>query len=761
MHPQPPTSGSVCAADAPSAGSARGRFGAFDRYILVLLALPAALLLFNRNWNFTDLHHWDDWFPVGYWINFKMMLVSWDPGTYRAGRLPWNLTGWFVHHWLDTVTANYLLHTLIFLVAAISCYLLLRGMTGRRNALVFSILLGGHPQFMTAVGHDYPDGFGIALNFAGLLLAERAARGVYPRICLMLAGAAAASMFYTNLFLLAFAPFILLFYWFLRYEGWTAGTLRRIWPGTLWFVAGAAGLTLALAAVNYRLEGKWWFYASNLRFATSKFKQDDGVILQGLAWMRSAFWLAQPAAVLAAVLCKTPLAALRRVFRPGDPRSFVAVHCALSSLLVIWWETQRGWALELDYYCSYFLVTSGLLLGIYAAGAVDRWKPGAFWTLIGLLIAACSFAACNPAGRWWLSGEQRGFLAENSLAILGAAVLTAILIRFAAPRRSLSYAASVAILTATIFANTAVAPVAAPRSDNEQRLRRIHEAARLILAVSGGERTTLWFSETDPMGDEMRAVDSTLHRFYLSRSFPAIVKDPWSLSVVPMMRLGVLSSLPPAEIVRQAKASLRAVSFDAVPIAAHRVESDGAGFNIVLMRADQVDSRPLRSLAIGEGKPRQLHILEPGAATPNALTACWIEDSANGLAESAPGGIRVHGGDTDFAYGARCGPLVVPVDGTYRITFRYRVIQPNVYFGVLSGDAQTWLAQTPPFMADGASRVQVATVPLKAGDRILLMTANMGKALSDSLLESLTAEVRSDTLPRAQTSRAAPGAMLQ
>jgi hypothetical protein len=744
----------------PGGASAQGgreslRTG-IDRHLFVLLLMPGCMLAWSRNWIFTKPQFWDALYPLGFWLNLRLYKADWLFDTYYGSRLPWILTGWSLHQLFDPVVANYVLHIATYL-AALSCfYLLLREMVGPRSALIASILLGGHPQFLDAQGHDYSDGFTIALNLAGLLLVERASRSPRSGWLLAAAGLAAASMVYNNLFLVLFAPFILLFYWALCFEGWNRATVRRIWPGTLQFAAGAVGWTLVLAGVNYALDGNLLFYAPSLRFLNSKFGSDDGLRLEGLAWMRRAYWLALPAAVLLVATARSSLAAIRGRFRIQDPRSFLTVHLLLTATAVILWETRKGYALEVPYYCSYFLPGSFLLLGaMFGRETFKHWPAAFYWMLVAGLGLVLPVAQGIVGGKFLMPGFLSGFIGHNSLLLLGAATATAMLLCIAWPGRVLPAICATILLTGTIYANTSVAWIEPPRHDNEDRLRRVTDAVQAIVATANGERPLLWFNQKEPMGDEFIAVDSVLLRDALSRSFPSPKpEDDW-IKLVPLRLLVVLSSDPSEQVLRAARDALRPTAFDVSELKTVRIQRAGSGFNLIFLRADRLERRPAHTVVLaGRDRPRRLRIAGAETTPADAVGECWLQDNPRELVRAFPGGIMVTGDKEKFGHAARCGPFVAPETGTYRFTLQYRRVKHRIAFGVLSGTTKEWIGIVSPATRTGASWSQSVTVQLQQSEQFELMTANAGRPFSDFVLEKLTATVWLDAeLPPRDTER--------
>src|ERR1700683_2734785 len=202
----------------------------------ILLALPAVLVAMNWGWMYNSMGTIDPWVYFGYFLHLGAFKAQLFPNTYYGSRLPWSLPGYFANRMFGVTVAKYGLHFGFYYLAVFSLYFLLKRAVGSRNALLSAVVFGAHAGFLSAIGWDYVDGAGLTYNLLGLVCMARAVSARRPWPWLMLGGMAGGAMFYTNLFLIVYVPFLLAFYLFFEVkaagkENWLVCYRLVVWFG--------------------------------------------------------------------------------------------------------------------------------------------------------------------------------------------------------------------------------------------------------------------------------------------------------------------------------------------------------------------------------------------------------------------------------------------------------------------------------------------------------------------------------------------------
>ncbi|MEO8368536.1 MAG: hypothetical protein ABI806_05005 [Candidatus Solibacter sp.] len=142
-------------------------------YVAVVATVSSFLLLLGGPFsNFSSAGYLDPWYYFAYFTNFRYLVHTYGPNYYVA-RLPWILPGLLAFKLASPETASVLLNAALMTVSAIALYWAVRWHYGITPAVLACAALATNPQFISAIGWDYPDGPAIAYAFIALAFAVR------------------------------------------------------------------------------------------------------------------------------------------------------------------------------------------------------------------------------------------------------------------------------------------------------------------------------------------------------------------------------------------------------------------------------------------------------------------------------------------------------------------------------------------------------------------------------------------------------------
>ena len=231
----------------PEAGPLPGPPGAVSvrlwPYIVAVLLLPALVLWRQDNALYTGAGYLDPWFYLGFFRNLANFKGSVFPFTYYGSRLSWILPGALIHTLFPPLAANCILHLAVQSVATVSLFTTLRIAAGARRAFLATMAFSVNPWLWNATGWDYVDGVGVAYCLLTMALLTSAAVQPVKRWTLLAAGMALAALVYSNLFWVALAPLLPLYYMALAWMWRRTPAIRSFLSLCLWFGAGCAIVT--------------------------------------------------------------------------------------------------------------------------------------------------------------------------------------------------------------------------------------------------------------------------------------------------------------------------------------------------------------------------------------------------------------------------------------------------------------------------------------------------------------------------------------
>jgi hypothetical protein len=696
--------------------------GSAIRYMIAVLLLPLIVLWRQDNTLFTGYGYLDPWFYLGFFRNLVEFKRNLYPGTYYGSRLSWVLPGAALHSLFSPVAANCLLHLGVHTVATVSLFLTLKWVAGARRAFLAAMLFSVNPWLWSATGWDYVDGIAIAYCLLTVALLTWAALQPGRRWALVVAGMAMAGLAYCNLYWVTLAWLLPLGYIAMTWAWHRTPPLRSFFALCLWFGAGCVIVTVALGAVNWFLDGHFFFYAPSvleaLKIRGNNLKWFD------LPWKNGApsAWLmfAAVAAVTAVAILATRL---RNWTRPGNaaPVLFSAqLLCALAWMAYT--QAHGNPVLGIYYYASDLLPFTFLVIGVWFWPGLESVKTRT-WVLICLAAAALF-------GLVWMD-RVAGFLAAVPHAALAgiAALVVSLPFRRRAAGVALSLAGSALLLAVGVGPRYAGLQAHAFRRQYES----IMDARARVETVRRGAAVRFLYDLADSAAPDATALSSTY---------------PWSGSLigksstetVPGMDKLCDVELTPSTVVAAISAngargpgfvqSALAGCWEGKGLRATPVETDGydRGSYRCTMALLRVEPAPgawipagpvfdsgrgadLRDAATAQDSefPPQRWTLQPGGDSRAYL-------------RPGPAGVRVQTHATPGSIAALYAVLRASAAGRYRFAMRYWRTDGFIHFGAYQ--AGHWLASATKPYWDGTDPNLVFWVDLAAGDEFQLAIDN-------------------------------------
>ena len=332
------------------------------RYVAAVCLLPLLVLWRQDNILFTGYGYIDPWVYFGYFRNLVEFTRDLFPGNSFGGHLAWLLPGAVVHKLFAPLAANCILHLGVHTLASLSLFLTLKWVVGARRAFAAAMLFSLNPWLTFATAWDYVDGIGIAYGLLTMALLTWAALVPVRRWALMAAGMALAATVYSNPDWVMLAPLLPLYYLGLTRAWHRTPPVRSFFVLCRWFGPGCVLLTVALAAINYGMNGRIFFYAAALLEVLQR-HSSPAPWWQGL-WRDGAPspWLLfaiAAAAVSAAVLFGEGRSAFRR---PTAPALFSWLFLGSLAWLVCC-QIRGNPLLGVPYHASILLPFSFLAIG--------------------------------------------------------------------------------------------------------------------------------------------------------------------------------------------------------------------------------------------------------------------------------------------------------------------------------------------------------------------------------------------------------------
>lgn len=574
-----------------------GRFHALLAHLrrqpeLFLLAmLPLVLLALNPGWIYSRLHN-DPWLYFGHMQNFPGLSRAFGD-LYPASRLTILFPGVLAYQLFPPVLANHVLHLGLYYLALGSLFYIVTQTVGRRAGFVCCLICGCHFFFLEAVGWDYSDGFIVAYFLAALACLTRAIRAPTWRGWLSLAGVMACAMVIANITAAVLLGLLVAFF-----IAWNRKHRRVPLVGAAVCFAGSGlGLLLLLGFVNWLINGRFWFLASQFEFARKATPNATNAFHTDLRiWIDGAYWLVFPAlATLGAVGRLRQLLWNRdRVERwawLAHRRRRIAVlwHVQLLLVVAVLLSLQLGTQYA---FLQHWFYVSFLVMPLAFLSLSETWS--AWLKRINLatyrgFCAALSVAFVVSAVLPWLGNAPGTWGVPAKIVALGLVGFTGILPFIARPQLRFGMAAAVTLASLNgvcrheFLTKTGAPsqPQASQIRDANQALdaerpkafRAIYECTQIARQLDRQANVWFWFDMNEPLGPVFNSASCTqwLAQRYINREFPAILKPirPKNPVFQPGRKIMVLSADPQAP--EKALDSLRAQGVTAKACEQHAV----------------------------------------------------------------------------------------------------------------------------------------------------------------------------------------------
>lgn len=545
---------------------------------LLVLLVPMLVLISDRSLFFNQAGYLDSWIYYSLYRNLSALKILFAE-TYYPSRLSLILPGYVVNQLFEPLTANYVLHLLIWLAAAVGLYLVVKQIAGRRSALVAATVFAFCPYVLRAMGWDYPDGIGNAyylLTMAFLTLAAR--EETISRRYLFLAGVTCAGALYCNLtwaFLLpSFGP-----YWlFLRKaRGYSLSLGRTL----LYSAAGFVGLSLLFGVVNYRLAGVFLFYLPSINYAIGGVQVPSPYGAKDFKWIVTSPWLyPATAALLAGVV-----SLMRFRWRQGDfhARMVVALYVNLLFCVgvLIAWEFAGQPLLQIPYYASYLLAPTFLFLGVAVFPVTDKLRTETFCLFLAAVFVASSWVWWDPGGTTWL------WMVRTTWTPLVVVAIAAIVAAAAFANRT--WAVGLAVLGLSLLSLNARASTASQWTGRapelvEEAFLRIVEAIEIGAdAARPAQLLSFWYDNYDKNGQEFSSINSSYMYGYtkVPSDYPKLPEAPGDGLVA------ILSSLPDRErkdMLLSVQTSLKQAGIDVDVVTDRVIDRGGVRYGMTIIK---------------------------------------------------------------------------------------------------------------------------------------------------------------------------------
>jgi hypothetical protein len=544
---------------------------------MLLAALPLAQAALDRRWLF-DGPGTDPWIYYGY-FRFARVYLEEAASAYYSSRLSVILPGHLVRKLLPAVPANVVLHLGLYACAIAAFYGSTRIYSGRRGALLASLVLGCQPYFLWAMGSNYVPGFGLTyflLALAAIAAAASRPGGRAAGVLLAVAGAAAVALVAANLFYALYLPLLAAHFLVLNRHG----ARRRLLPAALW---AAAGGTVAFAGLD--AVGWLWGHGSKVFLAPTvlwlwDFSKQPTIFKHPIAgWGPRAWWLVFPVIALGGSLAwllrrqretrpPAPSAAAGGSDGGGGPsglRVFVQLQYVAACAVMAACELEpHGMPLEYFFYAVLLLPPACLALAGQLAPLLDRLSPRVFAGL-----AAATVAVLSPVSVARLQPWDASRLSTIGLPLAAGAIAVAVI---AAGRRGLGPAILVMASLAAALSLTQNPFDRRHRryggyADSPRFFQQVDSTLSRLRAADPSLRLRLWYSmdEEDGRFYDSLACAWRLCQRLVTSSFPDVAGGRMcdGQSLQPGMKIAVLSERPPPAAAAAAEGALESIGLRA------------------------------------------------------------------------------------------------------------------------------------------------------------------------------------------------------
>jgi hypothetical protein len=487
-----------------------------DWKFVSILCLPLLLILLNDRWllSFIVANFVDTWIYLGYFLDLKQHLIVF-PKAYFGSRLPWILPGFLTHQLLSPWIGNYILHFGFFGTAVASLYLILKHVLGRYTAFLTTILMGCHFYFLEAVGSDYIDGAALTYFLLTLLMLTNLANSRHMSLRVCFAGIFYSCTIFTQLFLINYTPFILLYYFFMNRVG--VGRLRSL----LFFTLGFIGITLLFCTVNYFLNGRFWFFKYLIKWTISFAGEKSPYWVPMTTWWKTARWLLLPAITFLGSLATLIFYRKIRLLPQFRTILFFQMLFILTLALHFYWDIKRHQqVLSAQFYTSYFLPLLFMALGSQISIILNMMDRRRFYQILILVLLISLAPYFTPLAHQILQLNFNPMLWPIVLGVLGisAAILKSPHFKQIGLILTVSSMALISLTSTIAWSQTG------DRSARKNSFLAVVQSVKAIQSMDPENKSRFWYNDQEPLGTLYRSVASTYLWAYrlISEEFPQL-----------------------------------------------------------------------------------------------------------------------------------------------------------------------------------------------------------------------------------------------
>ena len=662
--------------------------------IVAITAYPLLLILLNDSWVFGDpfVPTIDNHIYTGYFFNLRQYLNIF-PAAYFGTRLPWILAGAAVHALAPPEPATYIVRLLLWYAAAFSLFSIIRLLfADDLAALIGTLLMVTHTDFLAAIGWDHVDGPGIVLILVGTALLTAAARSRHWRAALVFAGAAQAAMVTNHLILALLVPVQLA--WYLAIDRRLS---RHAIPASLAYLSlGALGMIGALGGVSWALSGSFFYLSPQLTAGVGIVQNRATWAPHDSSWVRRATWLVFPGVAAAAGVIIGAEIMVARIRRERLSQRDVLAALSILQLLVVGGlfavlEVAGFWLLYYPFYACYLLPFAFIAIAALLARAMASVSPPGSWAMLAVA-SACTLAPFAPGVARALPACAPGcdlVGAVGALAIVATIALVSAGVTGSGPIIA-SAVAALAILNISV-ADTHVFSFP-PDPKRRAAALAVYDAIRAIQPYDRDGALRFWYNWRDPLGGIFTAISSTYlwHWTLVSNEFPELIDPVGGAKVVidPDERIVILSARDGWRVLRVlAERTVAPLGLRLIPLGHAKIRRGGIAVDLAF-----VEMQP-----VGEAPPVRISPSEMAAVGAARVIA-------------RPPGVTVETNPEPWSWAGR---LPIPVERLRRyadshavVRVHMRVSRGHIGIGVLNRQGTAFITQQ--MVAAGTTAVDVS-----------------------------------------------------
>lgn len=561
-------------------------------HILLLLALPWALLFLGSDWIYSGLWH-DPWIYLGHMLNFSGHMNAFAEN-YAASRLSVVLPGAVVYRLLPPLAANGLLHLGVYYLSGFSLYAAARELAGSRAAILAAVVFGTSFFVLSALGSDYVDAYIITYFLvATALLVVPTSRSTVAWMQVFAAGVAAFCMFNANIGSVILLPFL-----FLLLPLKTRGA-SSFWRGVMvaaaLFLAGMLLAFLILSVIGYCTNGRPWLLQSQWSHLSSPLSTGNPFYKPIHGWISHAYWLLVPALMVLLF----PLAALPRL-----QWASALAYLYLSSLLVSALILNRVWQspmVQYWFYASWMLLPLAfIVLSLALRPSLERLREQTWSVLLAVSVAAGIIAAVwRPLPDLPVDAPTVFMVAAGMIIGCFVApvppVLRGLFVVLALCLSNMASAANFRMRHSYPERNASLADRwQQPGVDKADAFSAIVQTALLAKRVAPDSNAWFWFDMETPLGGVLNAAACT-HWWgirIINTQFPRIAspKDLASNPIKPGSRILALTENP-ATLEPMMFSQLQAAGIRVERLEQFRVRAGKVAFDVLVLSVLEVDQK--------------------------------------------------------------------------------------------------------------------------------------------------------------------------